>query len=83
MELSSLTHLKGLDGDEWTQHVSEELSSFSDEIEMTERLIYMCMKLSAPLTSTGKPEIKNLAFGLCGRFSFSKLLSYTFFFAFS
>lgn len=66
MDCPTLPNLCGLSSDQWSHYVSKELSSLDDEIELTERLLYMCMKLGAPLTVQTASNVKQVAFARCG-----------------
>ena len=51
----------------WTDYVRQELSTLNDEIDLTDRTVYLCMKLAQPLTLTTKKDVKAKVFALVGK----------------
>ncbi|XP_067948728.1 ran GTPase-activating protein 1-like isoform X2 [Watersipora subatra] len=67
IESPSASHLVGLTSDDWLRHVQQELSHLNDETDISDRVVFLCMKLASPLTTSCKSEITNKAFSLCDK----------------
>lgn len=67
-ESPSESSLKGLTDADWLDYVSNELSSLNDEAELSDRLVYLCMKVATPLSQATRPDVKTRACQLCGMY---------------
>ena len=68
IESPSESSLRGLSDTDWSGYVSNDLTSLNDEAELSDRLMYLCMKLATPLTSESRADVKTKACQLCGMF---------------